>query len=100
MSDQEDEEFLRELTREFLQDIKVKLELALLSDQNPDWQQIKIVAHQTKGSAATFGYPELGTLALEIDTLVKKQDFFSATPKAREFLTRVQVLLEDLSLTR
>ena len=52
--------------------------------EKKDWETFASLVHQMKGVGGNYGYPMLTTLSLEIEVLVKEENFYEVKNKLDE----------------
>ena len=57
------------------------------------WQEVRELAHAIKGSAASFGYPELSTQAEKVQFLIDEQQLDEIAQHGRQLLAQLEEVL-------
>lgn len=61
----------RELVVLFVSELPGRIELMRGCIQRCDWATLQKLAHQLKGAAGSYGFPQISTAAAELDTTLK-----------------------------
>lgn len=67
------DKLLGSLLRDFAQDLGGELADLAAATGRGDWAEARRIGHKLKGEAATFGYPDLATLAGKVETVAAGQ---------------------------
>ena len=100
--EQEDQEFLQELHKIFLEDYPTKKEKILASLENKDVSTLSSIAHELKGAGGSMGHQEISDICKDIEYSLKEtsinwdnvqakcEEFFSAAEQIEVSKTLVE----------
>ncbi len=60
-----------------------------------DWEQVRIAAHRIKGTAASFGFPQLSETGKALQQLIDDQQLDEANDLAGNLLEQLNTTLPD-----
>jgi HPt (histidine-containing phosphotransfer) domain-containing protein len=64
---------LGELVDLFVAEMPARIESILVRAERRDWESLRRSAHQLKGSAGSYGFSQLTTPAMRLETAIKDQ---------------------------
>lgn len=68
-----DDPGLRDIVEEFIAGLDRRLDELQSAYEALDWEQLAMLAHRLKGASGSYGYPELSTLAAEMEAAFRAQ---------------------------
>ena len=88
---------LEALRLRFIDKLQDQVQQLVVALNNEDWHKFKEITHKLKGSAASFGLPNISRQAAMLDELVKQADY-SRVPEELEVLITMCRYAEDNKL--
>ncbi len=71
MSEFDDDPEMLELIHQFVSDLQADVVALRSAGERGDLEKISVLAHQLKGCAGGYGFPEIGEIAARVETLAK-----------------------------
>ncbi len=91
-----DDPALQELVRLFVEDLKLDLEHLARARQNGELDQVSRIAHQIKGCAAGYGFPEVSECAARLERRAKTEsDTRAVAGELAEFIQACRLAIES-----
>lgn len=65
---------LRDIVEEFVAGLSERISELRRAYEQLDWTLLATLAHRLRGASGSYGYPDIGQLATEMETGFKRQD--------------------------
>jgi HPt (histidine-containing phosphotransfer) domain-containing protein len=89
-----EDEFLRQLTKDYLRDMLVELNSIESKISHHDGNVLAAFGHTLKGSGAMFGFPEISNLGIQLEEKARAESWDEVRDTAKKLIAVIEKFLQ------
>lgn len=90
---------LRDIVEEFVAGLSVRISEIRKAHEQLDWDRLTLLAHQLKGAAGSYGYPDISQLCAELETRCRRHQADEFARQIAELNALARAAREGLETT-
>jgi HPt (histidine-containing phosphotransfer) domain-containing protein len=89
-----EDEFLRQLTKDYLRDMLRELNSIDAKISDHDSNMLAVFGHTLKGSGTMFGFPEISNLGIQLEEKARAESWDEVRDTAKKLIAVIENLLQ------